>query len=294
VKRYEAVHACHSQFAVKKMCQILSISESGYYKWLKQPESPRAQKNIEITVRIKELYAEHGGMAGAPMITADLKSEERFSHFGRNRVARIMRENNLKCRAARKYRTTTDSRHLEPVADNILNRNFAVAEPDKVWVGDITYLKIGNRWYYLSVFIDLFSRMVVGWDLSSSLDRKSTIRALRKAIMRRNPKAGLLIHSDRGVQYASCDFRNLLKRHVFEQSMSRKGNCWDNAVAESFFHTLKGQYLNHTLFKDQETAGHGLFKYIEVYYNRRRRHSANGWKSPAEYETEWHKMPKAA
>ena len=235
MKRYEAVHACHSQFAVKKMCRILSISESGYYKWLKQPESLRAQENIEITVRIKELYAEHGGMAGSPMITADLKSEERFSHVGHNRVARIMRENNLKCRVVRKYRTTTDSRHSEPVADNILNRDFAVAEPDKVWVGDITYLKISNRWYYVSVFIDLFSRMVVGWDLSSSLDRKSTVRALRKAIMRRNPKAGLLIHSDRGVQYASYDFRNVLERHVFKQSMSRKGNCWDNAVAESFF-----------------------------------------------------------
>jgi len=283
-----------SRFAVKKMCHVLSISESGYDKWERQPDSFRSRGNQAITKHIKELYAEHNGKAGVPMITADLKSEECFSHVGRNRVARIMRENNLRCRSTKKYRTTTDSRHSEPVAANILNRNFNVSEPNKVWVGDITYLRVVGKWWYLSVFIDLFSRMVVGWDLSDSLDRKSTIRALEKAVMSRNPGAGLLVHSDRGVQYASSDFRSLMKEYGFIQSMSRKGNCWDNAVSESFFHTLKGQYLNHRVFRDSTTTGYGLFKYIEVYYNRRRRHSSNGWKSPAEYEAQWHKMPKAA
>lgn len=273
---------------------MLSISESGCYRWLRWSESSSARDDMELSCRIKELYVEHRGMAGAPMITADLKSEDRFLHIGHNRVARIMRENGLRCRIARKYRPTTDSRHKEPVSDNILDRNFVVTRPDKVWVGDITYLKIGGRWSYLSVFIDLFSRMVVGWNLSCSLERGSTIRALHKAVMRRRPDAGLLIHSDRGVQYASSDFRNLLSRYGFKQSMSRKGNCWDNAVAESFFHTLKSQYLHHSLFKDFETAVYGLFKYIEVYYNRRRRHSTNGWKSPSEYESEWLKIPKTA
>ncbi len=146
----------------------------------------------------------------------------------------------------------------------------------------------------MSVFIGLFSRMVVGWDISDSLERSSTIKALRKAIMRRQPGPGLMIHSDRGVQYASCEFRELLQKRGFIQSMNRKGNCWDNAVAESFFHTLKNQYLHHTVFRNSTETGYGLFKYIEVYYNRRRRHSTNGWKSPVQYETDWYEMKKAA
>lgn len=294
MKRYEAVQAHRSQFPVTKMCRILSISESGFYKWSNRFPSPRELEDIELTIRIKELYNEHNGHAGVPMITADLKSDERFSHVGKRRVARIMRENNLRCRYTRKYKTTTDSRHNEPVAENILDRNFQVSVPNEVWVGDITYLKIGSQWYYLSVFIDLFSRMVVGWDLSDSLERSSTIKALRKAIMRRQPGPGLMIHSDRGGQYASCEFRELLQKRGFIQSMSRKGNCWDNAVAESFFHTLKNQYLHHTVFRNSTEAGYGLFKYIEVYYNRRRRHSTNGWKSPVQYETDWYEMKKAA
>jgi len=226
------------------------------------------------------------------MITADIKKEVRFSHVGKNRIPRIMSENGLRCKYVRKYKTTTDSRHCLPVTENLLNRNFTVPEPDKVWVGDITYLKVGSKWYYLSVFIDLYSRMVVGWELSDSLETVSTIKALNKAIMRRNPGPGLMVHSDRGVQYASKAFRKVLQGKGFVQSMSRKGNCWDNAVAESFFHTLKGQYLNHTVFKDFVQANIGIFKYIEVYYNRRRRHSANGWHSPAEYEEQWFQLQK--
>ncbi len=258
MKRYEAVYAHRSQFSVKKKCHMLSISESGYYRWLRQPESKRTIDNKELIERIKELYAEHKGMAGAPMITADLKKEARFSHVGRNRVARLMRENNLRCKCVKRYKTTTDSRHSEPVAENLLDRNFTVDAPDKVWVGDITYLKAGSKWYYLSVFIDLYSRMVVGWDLSDSLETASTLKALNKAIMRRKPPSGLMVHSDRGVQYASKAFRQLLKAKGFVQSMSHKGNCWDNAVTESFFHTLKGQYLNHTVFKDYNQAGTGI------------------------------------
>ena len=294
MKKYEAVHANRSRFTVKKMCRILSISESGYYRWRNSPESQRSRENKELTERIKELYEEHKGKAGAPMITADLRAEARFARVGKNRVARIMRENNLRCKYTKRYKTTTDSRHSEPVADNLLNRNFEVSAPDQVWVGDITYFRVGHKWYYLSVFIDIFARMIVGWDISDSLHRSSTIKALNKAVLRRNPSSGLMIHTDRGVQYASSEFRNLLHDKGFVQSMSRKGNCWDNAVAESFFHTLKGQYLNHVVFKNIDEARMGLFKYIEQHYNRRRRHSYNGWKSPAQHESDWYEMQKVA
>lgn len=272
----------------------MSVSESGFYKWLKKPESKRIKEEKKLTQRIKELFEEHKGFAGSPMITRDLRSEEQFSTVGKNRVARIMKENNLKCKSVKKYRTTTDSRHNEPIAENLLNRQFNVSEPNKVWVGDITYFKIHGKWYYLSIFIDLFSRIVVGWDISNSLHRASTVKALKKAVLRRKPKAGLMIHTDRGVQYASEEFRIFLNSHGFIQSMSRKGNCWDNAVAESFFHTIKGQYLNHTVLPNKISAEQGLFKYIEIYYNRRRRHSSNNWISPADYETQWWNLQKAA
>jgi len=225
-------------------------------------------------------------MIGSPMLTADLKDEVAFAAVGQNRVAKLMRENGLRCKYTKKFKVTTDSNHSEPIAENLLNRKFSVPSPNTVWVGDITYLKVGRKWHYLSVFIDLFSRIVVGWDLSDSLDRQSTIKAFNKALMRRNPSAGLLVHSDRGVQYVSHEFRDFLKQKDFTQSMSRKGNCWDNAVAESFFHTLKTQYVNHVHFKNKVSAELGLFNYIEAYYNRRRRHSSNGYKSPATYEKE--------
>jgi putative transposase len=229
-------------------------------------------------------------MAGSPMITADLRKEPGFASVGKNRVARIMKINNLRCKAIKKFRTTTDFRHNEPVCENILNRQFSVSAPNKVWVSDITYLKVGRLWCYLVVFIDLYSIIIVGWDLSGSLERHSTISAFKKAIIRRNPEPGLMIHSDRGIQYASNDFRILLKKHDCIQSMSRKANCWDNAVSESFFHTLKTQYTNHVRFEDFQSAEQGLFQYIEVYYNRRRRHSSNGYESPANFEAACQKI----
>ncbi len=205
-----------------------------------------------------------------------------------------MREMDLKCKTLKKFVVTTDSKHNEQVAPNLLNREFDVKTPNTVWVSDITYLKIGRQWYYLTVFIDLFSRCVVGWDLSGSLERHSVIRALNKAIIRRFPGRGLMIHSDRGVQYASQDFKKILKKYGFIQSMSRKGNCWDNAVAESFFHTLKTQLIYHIHFDNFEEAERMLFKYIEVYYNQRRKHSANGWKAPAHREQEWYNLKNVA
>ncbi len=205
--RYQFVKKNRSSFPVKKMCQILKVSPSGFYRWRKTPQSPRANQNERLKTRIRELYEEHKGMVGSPMITADLRSENEFSHVGENRVARLMRKMSLKSRTIKKYVVTTDSKHSEPVAPNLLNREFTVAAPNTTWVSDITYVKVGRRWYYLTVFIDLFSRIVVGWDLSNSLERHSMMRALQKALLRRTPDKGLLVHSDRGVQYASQEFR---------------------------------------------------------------------------------------
>lgn len=214
--------------------------------------------------------------------------------LSRNRVAKLMKVMGQNCKSLKKYVVTTDSKHSYPVAKNLLNREFGVKAPNMVWVTDITYLKIGRSWHYLTVFIDLYSRCVVGWGLSRSLERHSVIRALNKAIMRRRPGKGLMIHSDRGIQYAGSDFRKCLKKYGFIQSMSRKGDCWDNAVAESFFHTLKTQRIYHIRLANFEEGERILFKYIEIYYNQRRKHSANGWKSPIHHEREWYNLKNVA
>lgn len=283
-----------SSFPVKKMCQALQVSQSGYYRWTKSPISPRKRENLRIKKRIKEIFDSHKEMVGSPIVTADLHDDQEFSKVSRPRVARMMKEMGLRCKTVRKFVVTTDSKHKKPVAPNLLNRNFTVHAPNTAWVSDITYLRVGRKWYYLTVFIDLFSRIVVGWDLSDSLEHHSAVRALNKAIMRRRPGKGLLLHSDRGVQYASTGFRAILNRHGFVQSMSRKGNCWDNAVAESFFHSLKTQFTHHVRFQNALEAEHALFNYIEVYFNRRRKHSTNGYKAPALFEEEWWQQKKTA
>ena len=292
--KFRFIENNRSSFPVKKMCHVLAVSSSGYYRWRNAPISQRKIKKQQLMKKIKELFAQHKGMAGSPMITADLREIPEFSTVSRNRVARYMKEMGLRCGTVKKFVVTTDSRHNKTVAPNLLDRQFEVSTPDTVYVSDITYLKIGRKWHYLTVFIDLFSRMIVGWDLSDSLERFSVIRALNKAILRRRPGQALMVHSDRGIQYASSDFRALLEKHHFVQSMSRKGNCWDNAVAESFFHTIKTQMIHHCTFQNVAEAEQALFNYIEVYYNRRRKHSTNGYKSPAHYELEWWNNRKAA
>jgi len=290
--RYKFVNNNRSLFTVKKMCQVLFISLSGFYRWTHKPFSTRQRENERLKNRIKELFDEHNGMVGSPMITADLHDEPEFSRVSRKRVARLMKTMGLRCRTLKKFVVTTNSNHKEPVAPNLLNREFDVDSPNTVWASDITYLKIGRKWHYLTVFMDLFSRQIVGWDLSDSLERHSVVRALTKAILRRRPGQGLLVHSDRGVQYASTDFRKSLNKHGFIQSMSRRGDCWDNAVVESFFHTLKTQLIYHVRFQNIVEAERILFNYIEAYYNRRRKHSANGYKSLAHFEKEWGNMKK--
>ena len=216
------------------------------------------------------------------MCSSDLRDQGR--KVGKNRVAERMRKAGLRSKIRRKYRVTTNSKHKFPVAPNLLERNFTAQAPDRVWVSDITYLATRTGWLYLTVIIDLFSRMVVGWALSSSLSHEMVVVALKRAIRRRGPTSGLVFHSDRGVQYACTGFRDELEGHGFVQSMSRKGDCWDNAVAESFFAIMKTELVYHERYEGHQDTLHSIFEYIEVFYNRQRRHSTLEYLCPAEYE----------
>jgi putative transposase len=264
------------------MCRVFEVSRSGYYSWRCRPPSRRAMENRRLDAHIKVVFAQNKGRYGSPKITDQLR--EQGLAVGKNRVARRMKAAGLRSIVRRKYRPTTDSKHSHPVAENLLQRNFTATGPDKVWVSDITYISTERGWLYLTVFLDLFSRMVVGWALSSSLSAEMVVTALYRGIRHRRPAAGLVIHSDRGVQYACKDFRQVLEKHQFLQSMSRKGDCWDNAVAESFFGILKSELIHHERFRGPQDTLKALFEYIEVFYNRKRKHSTLGYQTPAQYE----------
>jgi putative transposase len=264
------------------MCRIFSVSRSGYYRWCKRPESRCSIRKKRLDTHIKAIYKKHKGRYGSPKIADELK--DKGFQVSKNSVARRMKEAGLRSIVRRRYRLTTNSKHSHPVADNLLQRDFTTAEPNMVWVSDITYIGTAHGWLYLTVFLDLYSRMIVGWALSSSLSSQMVQMALHRAIRRRRPAAGLIIHSDRGVQYACKDFRQLLDKHDFVQSMSRKGDCWDNAVAESFFSIIKSELIYHKRFKDRDDALPAIFEYIEAYYNRNRKHSTLGYKTPAQFE----------
>ena len=269
------------------MCRVLKVSRSGYYFWRKRPMGKRKQEEQRIQPRIKALFQESKGRAGSPKIAHALRQEGMTISI--RRTKRLMREACLVPNIRKKFRvTTTDSQHSYPIAPNILDRNFTVSDPNMVWVTDITYLKVDSKWMYLVVFIDLFSRMVVGWELSDTLHHGFVLNAFYKAFWRRKPGYGLMVHSDRGVQYACDAFRAALLTCQCIQSMSRKGNCWDNAVSESFFHLLKGE-LGET-FICKEVAYQELFEYIEIDYNRKRMHSSLEYLTPAAFESRQKKI----
>ena len=271
-----------TEFRVEEMCRVFEVSRSGYYRWRRRQASQRAMANERLDAEIKAIYVGSKGRYGSPKITREL--QDRGHRVGKNRVAKRMRLAGLRSKIRRKYRVTTNSKHDFPIAPNRLERNFTAAAPDKVWVSDITYLATRSGWLYLTVIIDLFSRMVVGWALSSSLSHEMVVTALKRAIRSRHPAKGLIFHSDRGVQYACTDFRKELDAQGFIQSMSRKGDCWDNAVAESFFGIMKTELVYHEKYEGRQDTLHSIFEYIEAFYNRQRRHSALGYLSPAEYE----------
>lgn len=264
------------------MCICLSVNRSSYYTWLKSIPSEHTRKNIDLSEKIKKIFNESRRNYGTRRIKRVLAREGLI--VSRRRIGRLLSQMNLACKTKRKFKITTDSAHKLPIAENLLDRNFEVNEVNKYYVGDITYIQTENGWLYLAVVIDLFSRKIVGWAMDDNMKSKLVNDALLMAIWFRKPKPGLLWHTDRGSQYASDSHREILQQYGIQQSMSRKGNCWDNAVAESFFHTLKTELVHHIKFKTKEEAKQAIFEYIEVFYNRVRMHSANDYLSPVEYE----------
>ena len=270
-------------FPVELLCEVLGVSRSGYYAWRDRPPSPAAVRRSRLVEQIREAHAEARSVYGSPRVHREL--EARGVACCENTVARLMREHGIRSKARRRFVVrTTDSRHDRPVAENVLAREFYPDRTDTAWAADITYVPTAEGWLYLAAVIDLCSRKVVGWATADHLRADLPLEALRMALAHRKPAGGLLHHSDRGVQYTSDAYRSLLAGHGIEPSMSRKGNCWDNAVAESFFSTLKRELTHHESYADHDEARRSLFEYIEVFYNRRRRHSTLGYRSPAEFE----------
>jgi putative transposase len=273
-----------SDFLVRRMASALKVTQSGFYAWLNRPESPRKRERQRFDVEVRAIFEASDHRYGSEKIAKALV--ERGHHHNRKRVADSMKRQGLRSKVCRKFRVkTTDTNHTLAFSPNLLNRQFTVECPNQAWVTDITYLPSKVGWLYLTVFIDLFSRLVVGWWVSTSLGHEAVVEALYRGIWRRKPPQGLMIHSDGGVQFCCQGFRSVLATHKFVQSMSRKGNCWDNAVAESFFRTLKTELIYHIDILDENHARQLLFEYIEVFYNRQRLHATLGYVSPAQYET---------
>jgi len=271
-----------AHFPVRCLCTVLEVTRSGFYAWCARPVAARTQATQRLAVEVAAIHAASKQRYGSPRVHEELQAQGRT--VGRHRVARLMQQQGLRARKKRRFQTTTDSRHGLPVAANILDRQFTVTAPNRAWVTDITYLWTREGWLYLAVILDLFSRRVVGWSMSEHITRQLTLDALEAALRQRAPHAGLLHHSDRGSQYASGDYQALLALHGLVGSMSRRGNCWDNAVAESFFSTLKAELVYRTDYVSRSQARASIFEYIEAFYNGRRRHSALGYLSPVEHE----------
>lgn len=280
--RYEFIRAEKASFPVRMMCRLLEVSRSSFYAWLERRDS-RELNDRQLLQLIREIFAQSGETYGSPRIYRELRG--RGVRCDKARVERLMRENEITPPRKKKYRVTTDSNHKNPVAPNVLQRDFTSPAPNRRWVSDITYVWTWAGWLYLAVVLDLFSRRVVGWAMDSRLDTESlTLNALHMALRNRAPDRGLIHHSDRGTQYTSGDFQKVLDARGIVCSMSRRGDCWDNAVAESFFATLKLDLIFRRTFRTRREARQAIYRYIEVFYNRQRRHSYLGYLSPAEFE----------
>jgi len=280
--KFELIEAQKAHFPIELMCGQLGVSRSGFYAWQKRPQSERQRQDEELAKQVAAVHQQSRGTYGSPRVLAELRAQGR--KVSRKRVARLMGQQGLAARRRRRFVRTTDSRHAQPLAPNLLQRHFSPGQPNCSWATDITYVWTRQGWLYLAVVLDLFSRMVVGWAMGELIDRHLVLRALDMALKGRQPPRGLLHHSDRGSQYASEDYQRALAARGLQCSMSRKGNCWDNAVAESFFSSLKMELVHDADFATREQARAALFDYIEVFYNRRRRHSSLGYLSPVEYE----------
>jgi len=269
-------------FPIAVLCRALAVSPSGYYSSVERPISVHTQRDHELAEKVSAAHIASKRRYGSPRVHADLKAAG--ERVARKRVARIMRENELAARCRRRFRKTTDSRHAFPIAPNVLERNFTASAPNEAWVTDITFLWTKQGWLYLAVILDLFSRRVVGWATSENVDRHLALAALDMALTQRRPVAGLVHHSDRGSTYAAVDYQKALQTRGFECSMSRKGDCWDNAVAESFFATLKREMDHADELESRASAALAVGEYIDGFYNIQRRHSVIRYNSPIEFE----------
>jgi putative transposase len=280
--KYQFIEHHKREFPIVLMCNVLGVSESGFYAWRKRSPCQRQREDARLTEEIRQVFAGHQGRYGSPRIHRELQDQGR--NTSRKRVARLMREADMSARRKQRRGSTTRRDLSHAVAPNVLNREFTANEPNQKWVTDITYIPTAQNWLYLAVILDVYSRAVVGWSMSACCDEALVESALKMAVAQRRPQAGLLHHSDRGCQYTSHAYRRQLEVLGIVVSMSRKGNCWDNALMESFFGSLKEECVASTVYLTHEQARCSLFEYLEVYYNRQRRHSSLGYVSPFTYE----------
>jgi len=264
------------------MCKLFELNRSDYYKYLQKPVPERKTEDEILKTKIWSVFEKAKQCYGSPRVHAELQAKGEA--VSRKRVARIMKENKIISISKKRFKATTNSRHSLPICPNLLNQNFQAEAPNQKWVGDITYISTSEGWVYLASVIDLYSRQIVGWQVGERITAELVTKAFQQAYWKRKPEAGLIFHSDRGSQYASSGFQKLLKTLSVKQSMSAKGNCYDNALAESFFGKLKTEFANHQKFNSREEAKSGIFHYIEIFYNRERRHSSLNYLSPLQFE----------
>jgi putative transposase len=280
--RFQFLDDHQQQFSITLLCRVLDVSRSGYYAWRKREPSARKMADQVLLALMRLHHKKSRGAYGSPRIHQAIQKEG--IRCGRKRVARLMREASLGARQKRRYQVTTQSNHYLPVVPHLLDQAFTAKRPDTIWLSDITYLATAEGWLYLAVVLDLCARLIVGWSMQPSLARQLPLAALQMALQQRRPEAGWLHHSDRGSQYASADYQQLLADHGARVRMSRRGNCYDSAPVESFFSTLKSECVQNVVFQTREQAKAALFDYIELFYNRQRLHSSLGYLSPTEYE----------
>ena len=276
--KYQMIQRYSSHFKVSKMCRIMDVSRSGYYAFIKRPESELSKRQKAVLAEIKIIHKENYEIYGAPRITAELNNKG--IHISKGMVSRLMRKNGIKSKTVKKYKATTDSNHDLPVAENILNREFTADIRDRKWLSDITYIGTDEGWLYLAGILDVYDGAIVGWSMGARMTKALVINALSDACMRRSPQPGLVLHSDRGSQYCSAKYQKAIAKRKFICSMSRKGNCWDNAPMESFWGKLKTEWLYGKRFRTRDEAKRAVFEYIELFYNRKRLRSVNGYIPP--------------
>ncbi len=280
--KFRFIDVAKEEFPVTRLCQVLGVSQSGYFAWRSRPASCRQREDLVLLAHVRSAFIRSHETYGSPRMTCEL--QDKGLKVGRRRTARLMRENGLKARQKRRFKRTTDSHHGFPIAPNLLEQDFSAERPNEKWAADISYLWTNEGWLYLAVVLDLFARRVVGWAVSDSLHKELALEALRKALAIRRPGEGLIHHADRGSQYCSNEYQAALKKHGIQISMSGKGNCFDNAVVETFFKTLKSELVWRTVFETRAEAKQAIGHYIDGFYNPVRRHSTLDYVSPVQFE----------